>query len=366
MNDVSVDRHFLIGTNLDGLLNYVRDAWNEYVQGVSLEDATRGRTPLDMLEGAARRFRIPYREEHVREHLRAMLEGLGLADDAQRIAGLWGHPEQLRQAIAGRVDEATAKELQDHLEHYARSYAELRAARRARRHGRWRRRARRRLPRPALAVVRAQAGGDRGPAHQRQPDHRPHRALQPAGPVHPRHGDAEHQGDGAGLRLPLAGLERLPQGLRGPVQSGTAEVAERGLRMLAGFQEYNALCEEKVRAAIETARHSPLAQNESFQAELTVIESNLDNAMEQLGIHLAVAGGGSRAGLLTRALAHIEAFLDAGDAVRRRKRANLISRELVEARISHERAALELQALNKRQKGGWLQHKLETLLRRAN
>jgi len=365
VNDVSVDRHFLIGTNLDGLLNYVRDAWNEYVQGVSLEDATRGRTPLDMLEGAARRFRIPYREEHVREHLRAMLEGLGLADDAQRIAGLWGQPEQLRQAIAGRVDEATAKELQDHLEHYARSYAEYAQL--------------------AGRVATAAGGGELDDAFRGQVWQWFERKLVVIEDPHTSGNqiiDRIVRCSPPGLFTRVMGMQNIKgTGLDFVYRwqawnachkacedlcSGTAEVAERGLRMLAGFQEYNALCEEKVRAAIETARHSPLAQNESFQAELTVIESNLDNAMEQLGIHLAVAGGGSRAGLLTRALAHIEAFLDAGDAVRRRKRANLISRELVEARISHERAALELQALNKRQKGGWLQHKLETLLRRAN
>ena len=50
---------------------------------------------------------------------------------------------------------------------------------------------------------------------------------------------------------------------------------------------------------------------------------------------------------------YIEAFLDAGDAVKRRKRANLIYLELQNQRISHDRAAIELQALNKRQKGGW-------------
>jgi len=50
----------------------------------------------------------------------------------------------------------------------------------------------------------------------------------------------------------------------------------------------------------------------------------------------------------------VESFLDAGDAVKRRKRADRIYRDLVAERISQARAAAELQALNKRQKGGWL------------
>ena len=50
--------------------------------------------------------------------------------------------------------------------------------------------------------------------------------------------------------------------------------------------------------------------------------------------------------------------VDPGDAVRRRKCANQIYRDLVALRISTERAAMELQKLNKRQKGGWLVQKL--------
>jgi len=45
--------------------------------------------------------------------------------------------------------------------------------------------------------------------------------------------------------------------------------------------------------------------------------------------------------------------LDAGDAVKRRKKANLIYKDLTKKQISHKRAALELQKLTKRQKGGW-------------
>ena len=55
----------------------------------------------------------------------------------------------------------------------------------------------------------------------------------------------------------------------------------------------------------------------------------------------------------TKLAEYLEALLDAGDAVKRRKRANLIYQDLQDNRISHQRAALELQALNKRQKGGW-------------
>ena len=57
----------------------------------------------------------------------------------------------------------------------------------------------------------------------------------------------------------------------------------------------------------------------------------------------------------------IEEFFDTGDAVKRRKIANLIYKDLVAERISSDRAAMELQALNSRQKGGWTLKKVQRL-----
>ena len=57
---------------------------------------------------------------------------------------------------------------------------------------------------------------------------------------------------------------------------------------------------------------------------------------------------------LRRFLEAVEQFLDAGDAVRRRRTANRIYKDLIAQRIGYDRATLELKSLNKRQKGGWL------------
>ncbi|MDP6357865.1 MAG: hypothetical protein QF473_22315 [Planctomycetota bacterium] len=65
-----------------------------------------------------------------------------------------------------------------------------------------------------------------------------------------------------------------------------------------------------------------------------------------------------------RIIDFIEAFLDAGDAVRRRKQADRIYRDLTAERISQDRAALELHALTQRQKGGWLSKGIQRLARR--
>jgi hypothetical protein len=66
-------------------------------------------------------------------------------------------------------------------------------------------------------------------------------------------------------------------------------------------------------------------------------------------------------GPIATAIDAVEAFLDAGDAVRRRRKADRIYRDMVAERISHDRAALELKKLNSRQKGGWLGDAIQRL-----
>jgi hypothetical protein len=83
-----------------------------------------------------------------------------------------------------------------------------------------------------------------------------------------------------------------------------------------------------------------------------VIQSNYEAASKVLEIKLRAVR--KKAGKFERIVAFAESLLDAGDAAKRRKKANQIYRDLVKLRISYERAALELQYLNKRQKGGWL------------
>lgn len=58
--------------------------------------------------------------------------------------------------------------------------------------------------------------------------------------------------------------------------------------------------------------------------------------------------------LFIKCVGLLERFLEAGEAVRRRKRANLIYRSLADSRIGMERANRELQALNYAQESGWL------------
>ena len=70
------------------------------------------------------------------------------------------------------------------------------------------------------------------------------------------------------------------------------------------------------------------------------------------------AGGRSRVAWLDGIIGGLEALFDAGDAVRRRRVADQVYRDLVAQQISEDRAILEIKNINARQKGGWLRRML--------
>ncbi len=129
-------------------------------------------------------------------------------------------------------------------------------------------------------------------------------------------------------------------------------VSATGFRALAAFQEHGLLTEETVRQTIAKIENLPIAHSELYKADLSIIKANLERSIESL----SKKGGQKTSGntWIKKITVVLEAFLDAGDAVKRRKKANQIYKDLVTERISHERATLELQKINKRQKGGWL------------
>jgi gamma-polyglutamate synthase len=132
--------------------------------------------------------------------------------------------------------------------------------------------------------------------------------------------------------------------------------ALHGLRELAAFQDYGVLTEEYVRETVALARQRPWAQREEAQAQLQQVIAHLDEKMAT--IREGLGRGSGNAGWLAWLLGLAEGLLDAGDAVRRRRQADRVYRDLVAERMGRDRAVLELQALTGRQKGGWLLKKV--------
>ena len=131
-------------------------------------------------------------------------------------------------------------------------------------------------------------------------------------------------------------------------ESPDALIAAEGIQTLVSFQEYGIVAEERVRATVGRLRERAI---EALDANLDLIIHSLEQQLSEVRQGMNVMRSG---GTVSKLLGSVEAFLDAGDAVRRRKKTERIYRDMIDERISHERAARELKKLNSRQKGGWL------------
>jgi hypothetical protein len=147
----------------------------------------------------------------------------------------------------------------------------------------------------------------------------------------------------------------------GLLRSPKVQNFQEGLQMLVDHQEFGWLGAETIRATVEEVRGSPRAHRERFQAELDEILARLSQALQQSDAR--ESGTPRRDGLWSTVLDLVEQFLDVADVVKRRRRASQIYRDLAAERISRQRAAAELRAINERQHGGWLGKRIRLSLR---
>jgi poly-gamma-glutamate synthase PgsB/CapB len=348
VDDINADYHFLIGSNLAGLQGYIREAWLTSTAEITLWPAGHEHSPEVVLATFARRLRLAHRPQDVEARLRAMLSGQNL-DTGQDAVIDWRNSENLTEALETLGCR--------HIEDTVRCIAAA-----------------------ALTLDEYQRFTDRLATETDQPrldaDFRDllwqwfQRKLVVIEDFH-----------ASGNQIIGLIAERTPPGLENKVMgiqnikgtgldfiyrwqawdichracaaltSQDSVTAERGLSALSSFHEYGVLCEAHVLKSLADARQSMHLQQERQQAELAVIQTNLDAAMRQVRQEMQVLRA---TGWVEKVLSAVEGFFDAGDAVKRRRRADQIYTDLVDERISHSRAAMELQALNKRQKGSWL------------
>ncbi len=354
--DIRADRHFLIGSNLTGFLNYLEESWHDFAAGYTLwpaiDDAGAG--PRERFADDARRMGVPVSEDGITGRLRAALEGLGL--EAGDAASLAAAPDSLAAGLEAHGLAGHAPALQTHLQRWRSeqaAFAEL--ARRLDDAGAG--------ARPGLDQAAAALLWDWLQARLVVIDdvHASGNAIiericeeTPPGFHNRLLGCQNIKGPGLDFVYRWQAWEACHEACR-QLAADDEATAENGLQTLAAFQEFGPLCEQHVRRTIAAVRHAEVAQSERFQGQLNLVESALQEQLEAAADTARAGGPGNR---LTRIVHAIESFLDAGDAVKRRKRADRIYRDLAGERISHARAVVELKKLNKRQKGGWLLDRL--------
>ena len=362
VNDISADRHFLIGNNLHGLIGYIEEAWENYASSLTLwPDVSLGQEhipPEQIFKQFAHRFRIVCSREMVIARLHVMLSALPeiSSESADALCINWETPQELQEKINGSVNAQTAADIMLHHKQNLETLGLYDAF-----------------------VEKLQKPEDRQKLNKefRQLLHR--WFQQKIIVIEDYHATGEALIKQIADATPPGYFNRIMgiQNIKGTgldfvyrwqawntcyeactqLRSGNPMLMEQGLRALSAFRDYGLLSEVYVRETIEEIKSSPHLQRESAQAELMMILSNLELAIRQINENMAVK---RRTGFGAKFIDILEAFLDAGDAVRRRKTADKIYQDLVTERISAGRAIQELQQLNKRQKGGWLLKRYNT------
>ncbi len=361
VSDMSVDRHVLIGRNLNGMLTYIREAWDEQYGDFRLwrdDAAATGQSPHERLDRIAHRLRQFTKEEQIElivaSIIKAAMASVDLHDDVRihGIAQRWKKFETIECELQSmRVDQALIDSIKNHveilaagLEEYAMLVEKISRSTRSNRREtemetrdvlwKW-------FERKLIVVEDPRTTGEQIVAEivQHTPPGYRNRIV----------GLQNIKGTGLDFVYRWQAWAQCYDACQ-MVRSRDLATAQAGLRASSSFEDFGLLCKELTDETIEYAERSSLARREQSRVELGRIRFNLNRAIDEAQQKFSSTRKRRYAGLIALA----EDFLSVTDAIRRRKTADAIYRDLAAQRISRNRAILELRTLNKRQKDGWL------------
>jgi len=376
VKDISADQYFLIGTNLTGLLGYIREAWKSYADKQTLwaensshstetgedENAAlkenKESMPLAILQAAARTFRIPITQALMQARLRIMLNSQGERADIEKLLSLWQQPEKLQEILSNskdkKINHAIIQRLKQDLKNYeayhtltekinhatADQHTELDTAFRQLL-WQW-------FENKLVVIHDPHISGDqiiKQICTQTPPGF--HNRIM---------GMQNIKGTGLDFVYRWQAYETCHRAAN-KLKSSQLRIAEEGLNTLVSFKEYGPLSEEFLPQIINEIRETPIGQMAHFQAIFTSILSNLRSSKTDAKTTLGDEENKNH--FFQTIVEFFENILDGFDGRKRRQIANQIYKDMITERIGHQTAALELQKLNKRQKGGWLMEKIQ-------
>ncbi len=355
VRDAMADRHFLIGTNLNGFLAYLEESWEIYAREVTLWPGD-GTDPDARLEEVVRRFRVPLNRGERIDRAAAMLKGIAI--DVERT--------KLEEAIDDESQLATLLELvdseisEDVINHIAQQRQQLIAL-------------------DALRVRLSGGGGIPDPELDEQLRRMLHDwFMSKIVVLWDSHSTGDETIDRIARALPPGLTTRIMgcQNIKGTgldfayrwvawdrcvtachdLESGDPNRMESGLRSLAQLPRFGLICHETLRETLASIQSDDTSTPAPLRSRLREIEDRLD--AETCSQKPERHSDERRSPWVAAVLRLLEGLLDAGDAIKRRKKADRIYRDLVAERVSSRAAVAMLQALTKRQKGGWLEQSL--------
>ncbi|QSQ23833.1 hypothetical protein JY651_02280 [Pyxidicoccus parkwayensis] len=393
VEDAAADRHVLIGTNLEGLQKYVRDALERYLQRaevVAAEDlidgADSGR-PEARLTRELARLKIPrptplafferlklyahgagLAAVHTPELVAAVESALGTADEHVAVGRVRSKLErEVRPLLEAALHEAPEREdasmpevlapaTKDEVcEHALYTLARLVVHARLRHalpragadsgevaafHRKFRHAYRDLFLEQLVPVDDAGATGD-------QVIDACARAVPPGLSVSIM-GAQNIKGTGLDWVYRWMALDRVGSALEA-LRKGSAEARRRALESLESFADSGLVDAGLARVALPR-----LVQSAQTPEEAERLRRLAEKARATHEAKLAALKHTGTATFMQSVTRKVEKVFDYLDSVQRRRLSELLLEDLVAGRVSHARAALETRKLYERQKGGWL------------
>ncbi len=351
VQDIAVDRHILIGDNLHGLLGYIQDAWQDQHLSLFADGEERA---FDRLDEIAKQLRVPVNNEQIKKRLMAMLDGVDIKLDDEFYLNVLNQVDLLKEKLSTlncSYSDEIIQQFSEDLKCFS-EYKNLMTLLSEKKDSKFidsalQKQAWLWFEKKLIVVENYYARGDEVVQYivEQTPPGLKNRVM----------GMQNIKGTGLDFIYRWQAWETCYLACE-QLNNKPPLLAEEALKSLTKFQEFGVLCEDKVLESIDRIRNVNWTQREEIQAELSLVLQNLQKAID-VSRQRNQSGDKNNNRLTQRLLLKLaewsEAFMDAGDAVKRRKRANQIYKDMIHKRISHERAAVELQLLNKRQKGGW-------------
>lgn len=336
VNDMQADVYFFIGNNLKGLQAYIEQAWQGFCENYQLN--------CENFTKLCRRFRIPINERQVLGRLRGCLseyvDDIGSLPEPNELDWQLAPIDGLDSQAISMCFQTDARLLKEYQQHFADLSADCKSH--ASKALDW-----------LFEVFRSKwVVIDNYYSSGNQTINTMVEHIPPG--LHAKIiGVQNIKGTGLDFVYRWQAWDEVHRHCKILNHSEDEQAFQGAVKALTTWEDFGLLDKEMVVETLAVAKDRALAQKELLQGELRLIEQRLEKQLAQVEWSLR-ASGQNKSSYWHVILSAIEAFLDAGDAVKRRKTADRIYSDLIEGLISYDKTSAELAKLNKAQKGGWL------------
>ena len=352
VEDLSVDKHYIIGSNLKGMMGYIKEAWDLYIAEYTLWNETKDKDyALEQFDNKASFLRIPATETFMKEFLKSMLlSSAETADD--KIVALWDDPDKIADALKSSKETVYSEDIALQYKTYHVAYKEYNSFKYKIQSGasnhdelnktykeflwQW-------FHQKFVVVWNYSATGNQVIDTITQ--------TTPPGIYNQIMALQNIKGTGLDFFYRWQAWEKCNE-ICTEIDNADKEQLEAALRELEKITHFEILAFDRIGELL-----TKLSEEKDLPESTLTLIGELKQKLEKASKPSDDGSKKNEEKSTCLCVKLLENFLDPGSAVRRRKKVDRVYRDLVKGRISYGQTIIELQKLNKMQKGGWLKFK---------